>query len=289
MTDTSDNTTLAALIGLLDEPDERAFNLIRGQILRMGADALRPLEKNLENTYNSIVTERTRDIIRQLHLNSTYSGFENWLSTGASDLLTGFLLVSRTRYPSLDESDILFRIEQMKLDIWIELNENLTALETIKVLNHLFYEIHHFDGNRNTMTAPLNNYINTLLETKLGSPLSLGMLYIILARKLQLPVFGVNLPQHFILAYLTSDDLESPGESDVLFYINPFNHGAVFTRREIELFVRQMKLKPDRSFFMPCSNTDIIRRLIHNLIFSYNQTGDQDRVEELEYLLTAMK
>ncbi len=115
------------------------------------------------------------------------------------------------------------------------------------------------------------------------------MLYMILAQRLQLPIFGVNLPQHFILAYLTDYGIVNPTENDVLFYINPFTQGAVFTRREIELFIRQLKVKPDRTFFTPCTHVDIIRRLIHNLIFSYNQIGDPEIPEDLKNLLKVLE
>ena len=75
----------------------------------------------------------------------------------------------------------------------------------------------------------------------------------------------------------------------ILFYINPFNQGTVFTRREIELFIKQMKAKPEKSFFVPCSNSDIILRLINNLIFSYTQLGNSEKIEDLENLLSAFE
>jgi regulator of sirC expression with transglutaminase-like and TPR domain len=284
-----ENTILNALIKLLDEPDEAAYGLIREQILLIGPDAIVPLQAHLENTFNALIQERIQWLIRKLHQDSLYAEFLNWLTIGSSDLLQGFILVTKTQFPSLDEKEIIARIEQLKIDIWIELHENLTALENVKVLNHILFDIHHFDGNKSEMTAPQNNYINTLLDSKKGSPISLGMLFIIMAQKLRLPVYGVNLPQHFILAYLTATGIENPGEDDVLFYINPYNKGAVFTRREIDLFIGQMKIKPDRSFFAPCSNPDIIRRLINNLVFSYNQSGDSDKVGDLENLLTAFE
>ena len=115
------------------------------------------------------------------------------------------------------------------------------------------------------------------------------MLFIILAQKLGLPVYGVNLPQHFILAYLSGNGIEKPGESDVFFYINPFNNGAAFTRREIEIFIGQMKIDPEKSFFEPCTNSDIIHRLIDNLIYSYNKNGSSDKIEDLEMLLIAFE
>ena len=283
------NPNLIALINLLDEPDETAFRLIREQILLQGMDAVAPLEQCLENTFNPLVQERGQSIIRKLNQDNLYAEFSNWLQIGSSDLLNGFILVSKVQYPSLDEQDIIISIEQLKMDIWIELHDDLTAFENVKVLNHMLFEIHHFRGNKSDLTEPQNSCINTLLESKKGSPLSLGMLFIILAQKLGLPVYGVNLPQHFILAYLTTSGIENPTENDVLFYINPFNQGAVFTRREIELFVEQMKIKSEKSYFVPCSNRKIIRLLIFNLIFSHNKLGNFDKIEDLETLLTAFE
>jgi regulator of sirC expression with transglutaminase-like and TPR domain len=283
------NPTLAALINLLDEPDENAFRVIRDQILLQGPDAIEPLEQLLDNTFNSTLHERIRSIVRHLQQENLYLEFLNWLTIGSSDLLQGFILVARTMYPSLDVKNTIISIEQMKMDVWIELNENLTALENVKVLNHILFDIHHFDGNRKDMLAPGNNYINLMLESRMGSPVSIGILYLILGQKLGLPLYGVNLPQHFILAYLTEPGIENPDEDDVLFYINPFNRGSVFTRREIELFTGQMKITPDKSFFTPCSNSDTIRRLISSLIFSYSKTGESAKTEDLENLLNAFK
>ncbi|MFZ4563664.1 MAG: transglutaminase-like domain-containing protein [Bacteroidales bacterium] len=277
------------MIKLLDEPDEIAFGLIRNQIFSIGPDALAPLEKALENTFDSLVQERIQEIIRKLNQENLYVDFVNWLNLGSDDLLKGFILVTQTQYPALNEEEIRITVEQLKMDVWIELHENLTALENVKVINHVLFDQHHFDGNKSDMNAPQNSYVNTFLETHKGSPLSLGILFIILAQTLGMPVYGVNLPQHFILAYLMEPGISNPGEDDVLFYINPFNKGAVFTRREIELFIREMKFKPEKSFFSPCTNPDIIRRLINSLISSYNQYGYLDKIEELQNLLNAFE
>lgn len=280
---------IPALIKLLDEPDDDVFGKIRGQLLSLGSDARSPLAAALENCFDPIVHERIKSILRSINQASLYSEFDQWLKQGADDLLKGFILVTKTQYPDLDENDIYFRIEQLKVDVWIELHDNLTALENIKVLNHVIFQVNHFDGNRDDLTAPQNSCVNTFLESRKGSPLSLGMLFIILAEKLQLPVYGVNLPQHFILAYVTTPGLKNPTDRDVLFYINPFSKGAVFTRREIEIFISQMKIQPDRSFFAPCTHADIIKRLINSLIFSFKQSRQADKADDLENLLKAFK
>jgi regulator of sirC expression with transglutaminase-like and TPR domain len=287
--DTQPGKELSALINLLDEPDENAFVRIREKIFSFGQEAIPVLENAWENSFEGIVQERIEGIVKKIQQDILLFEFSDWIKLGSTDLLKGFLLVSRSQYPDLDQENITIRIEQMKMDAWLELNDNLTALENIKVLNHIIFDLHNFDGNKINIHAPQNSYINTLLETRKGSPLTLGMLYLIIAQKLNVPVYGVNLPQHFILAYTTEIVKPIPDENDVLFYINPFNKGAIFTRREIELFIRQLKVKPVESFFAPCTNIEIIKRLINNLKFSYERSGQQDKIDDLETLLNLME
>ncbi len=280
-----ENKELNALVHMLDEPDEKLFGSIREKIHSFGKEAIPYLEKALEISFDTFIQERAGEIIRDIQQEELHAEFRNWINTSSSDLLKGYLLVTRSQYPELSEEIMTIKVEQMKMDAWLELNDNLTALENVKVLNHIIYHVHNLDGNKINLFAPQNFYLNTFLETHKGSALSLGMLYIILAQKLNIPVYGVNLPQHFILAYVSELSPNLPSVEDVLFYINPFNKGAVFTKREIELFIHQLKINPDQSFFAPCSNIDIIKRLIGNLIYSYTQLGYPDKIEDLEKLL----
>lgn len=281
----ADNPKISALIKLLDEPDDKTYQIIREKIWSFGTEALSPLEKAWETDFNPLVQERIVEIRRNLQRTALAAELAAWVKTSSSDLLKGYLLVTKLNNPDLDEKAIVTRIEEIRMDVWLELHENLTALENVKVLNHILFGIHLFEGNKINPVLPANSWLDTFLQTHLGSPLSLGMLYIIIAEKLGLPITGVSLPQHFILAYLADSRITDPTSDQVLFYINPFNKGAVFTRREIELFIRQLKIKTDSSFFAPCTNTEVIRRLINSLIFACNKTGDTDKTEDLEYLL----
>jgi regulator of sirC expression with transglutaminase-like and TPR domain len=107
------------------------------------------------------------------------------------------------------------------------------------------------------------------------------------AHELNLPIYGVNLPKNFILAYkdeFRHSDAADETE-DILFYINPNNKGAVLGKREIDYFLKQQQLKYDKSYYTTCSNKSIVLRLIHNLILSYEKLGFNDKVERLKELL----
>jgi regulator of sirC expression with transglutaminase-like and TPR domain len=135
--------------------------------------------------------------------------------------------------------------------------------------------------------APQNSFINIALESRKGNPLMLSILYQEVAQGAGIPVYGVNLPEHFILCYKEDADPGSGSAGQVLFYVNPFSKGDVFHRKEIDLFLQQLKIMPDRSFYEPCTNLDMIQRLIRNLMNSYHKLGFMDKVQELEQLMKA--
>jgi regulator of sirC expression with transglutaminase-like and TPR domain len=282
--------SLRAMILLLEDPDEHVFKEIRGQLLSMGNEVIPALENIWESTFNNTLQSRIEDIIQKIQFNSTSEELKLWAATGGIDLLQGTILIARYQYPDLDEEHIRNQIELIRKDVWLELNPNLTAFEKVRVINHILFDVYHFTGNTSNYHAPQNSYINNVLESHRGNPLLLSILYSCIAQGLNIPIYGVNLPEHFILAYRDeflirdSDDEEEP----ILFYINPFSKGAVFSRREIDTFLKQLKLEPNRIFYESCSNVEIIKRQIRNLITAYEKLGYPNKVIDFKELLNTI-
>ncbi len=283
---------ITALISLLDDPDDEIFSHIREKLLSYGSPVIPFLEREWEKSFESVIQTRIENIIHHIQFNDTFLNLKKWVESGGKDLLSGIILIARYQYPDLDEASILKQIERIKHDAWLELNPNLTALEKVRVLNHIIFEVHGFSGNTTNFHAPQNSYINNVLESKRGNPLSLSILYSIIAQSLDIPIYGVNLPEHFILAYATEKtDLPVPISSKddkVMFYINPFSKGTVFGKHEVDSFLRQLKLKAVPAFYEPCSNIDMIRRLVNNLAHAYEKLGYPDKVKDIRKLLKAV-
>jgi regulator of sirC expression with transglutaminase-like and TPR domain len=159
----------------------------------------------------------------------------------------------------------------------------MSSIEKVKLINHIFYNVYGFRGNTTNHTDPQNSYLNQVLESKKGNQISLALIYSTLAQKLDIPIYGVNLPQHFILGYLDESKREEH-DFGVLFYINAFNKGAIFGKHDVDQFLRQLQLEPLPGFYAPCSNVEIIRRIIRNLISSYENMGATEKVAELKEL-----
>ncbi|MFT3885377.1 MAG: transglutaminase-like domain-containing protein [Flavobacteriales bacterium] len=285
-------TEIQALINLIDDPDEGIYQQIRDRIVSIGGPVVPVLERAWEvDDLGDLFRNRIEDILHTIHLDAAYERLKRWHASGGEDLLEGALAVCHYRYAELDEPRVRARLSALRQDIWLELNDNLTAFEKVRVFNHIFFQVHGFRGNKRNYHAPQNSYINEVLDTKKGNPLSLAIIYQVLAEELDLPMRGVNLPNHFVLAYMdeTGVGASELGHGDVLFYVNAFSQGDILGKNEIDEFLKKLDLPVRESFYQPCSNIDIIRRQLNNLLNSYEKLNDPDRVEDLKRLLEALR
>ena len=291
MTLKDENRELHALISMLDEPDNMIYSQVSEKISSYGIDAIPVLEEAWDHTFNNTIQKRIEFILNDIQLNNLSFELNKWRYYQSNDLLKGFILVAKYQYPDLDEKEISTKMGQIIQDVWLELNNNLTSLEKIKVINHIFYDVHKFQGNKANLYSPQNSFINNIFETKKANPISLSIIYMIMARSLKVPIYGVNLPENFIMAYANriSESHIRFRKENIQFYINAFNKGAVFTRREVELYVKQMNLEMDDSYFLPCSNVQIIIRVFNNLILAFEKAGNPEKVEELKKLLQILE
>jgi regulator of sirC expression with transglutaminase-like and TPR domain len=285
-----DPKELKAIIALLDDPDKEVVSMISDTLLKKGIEAVPELEKAWENTLDERLQERLEHIIHTIQFTTSRENLVRWINTGAEYILEGAFFLAQYQYPDISFEKINQEIETIRKDIWVELNNNLTALEKIRILNYIIFDLHRYTRNSSDFYAPQNCYLNKVVETKKGNPISLAIIYLSVAYKLGLPVYGVNLPKNFILAYKNEYRLHDSEneEDDILFYINPYNKGAVLGRREIDYFITQQQLKPQKTFYIPCSNRDIIIRLINNLILSYEKLDAPEKISGLKELLTVV-
>jgi regulator of sirC expression with transglutaminase-like and TPR domain len=283
---------LLAILTLLEDPDTQIYDALFQSFMERGVEGVPDLEKAWELSGNADTQGKLEDLIHKIQLNFIHTSLSNWVKSGARDLLEGAFVIAKYQYPDLILSEILEPVDKVIHDAWLEMNDNLTALEKVRILNHVFYDIHKFSANTTNYNSPQNAYINQVIVSKKGNPVSLGIIYASIAQKLGLPIYGVNLPKNFLLAYKDefTEILETESvHENILFYINPFNHGAVLGRKEIDVFLNQQGVTPDEVYYQPCSNVEIIQRLVLNLIYAYEKLGYEQKILDLQTLLKIAK
>lgn len=281
-----DSKSIEALVRLIEDPDETIYGHVRDELMNCGSSVIPILESSWEiDDYGLMFQSRIETLIQEIQFSEIKKDLEMWIASPAKDLLTGALIISRYQYPNLLEDELHREIQAIRKDIWLEMSDDQTAYEKVRVFNKIFYGKYQFTGNSKDYHSPLNSCINTVIQTKKGNPLSLCVLYSIIARSLDMPIYGVNLPNHFILTYLDEDQMISfidpENKFGNLFYINAFSKGGMFEAEEIRTFLKGLNKPELREYFEPCSNSAIVIRMLTNLINSLQQVGNIEKVNEL--------
>ena len=171
-------TEVDALIRLLDDTDAEIYNHIQDRLVHYGKEVIPILESAWSRSMDAIMQERIAVIIHKIQFDDLCHELHVWAHSGSHDLIKGTILVARYQYPELQGEVIQKMLDKLRKDAWLEMNDGLTALEQVKVLNKIFFDIHGFTGNTQNYHAPQNSFINIALETHKGNPLMLSILYL---------------------------------------------------------------------------------------------------------------
>lgn len=281
---------LNALIQLLDDPDSVVYEMVEKELLKESNSIIPVLEKKWETSFDYNYQERIENIIQNLQFNETKNLLDQWLMTDSDErqLLDGFVIIDRIQYPDINSFNLKAKIENIRKKVWVELNNSLTLLEKVTILNHFIYNEYNFTINHKNPLSPQNCFLNQLLDTKTGNPVSLALLYTILARQLELPAQFINFPKNPLVAIVDPKLARKVHgkaiKSDVLFYINPSNKGSVSSIKEIEYHLKSNNFLPVYRYSEPKSDVYFIRLLLETLESAYNSvnfTEKQNRVKTL--------
>jgi regulator of sirC expression with transglutaminase-like and TPR domain len=266
-----------ALVSLLDDDDDQIISHVQEKILSLGTSIIPSLEQEWESNFNSQVQRRIEDLIHTLQYELLRERLKQWYEGEEQDLLTGMWLVATYQYPDIELIKLKQELEQLYYETWLEFKPDLYPFDQIKLINSVLFNKLKFGANTKNFHSPGNSMINVVLESHRGNPITLCVIYMLVAQKLKLPVHGVNLPNLFVLTY--------KDERHQQFYINAFNKGLIFSKQDIENYINELHLAPQDSFFQPCSSLEIIRRVFRNLIMSFDKMGEHAKAEEVKELL----
>lgn len=275
------NTEIKALISLLDDEDHEVAEHVEQRIRQLGGQMIPFLESEWEGSFNPILQKKIEELIHDLQYQSVLERMREWRQGGSMDLLEGLWIIATYQYPDLSLSKLRQELEQLYYEVWLDLSPEMHPVDQIKTLNNAFFTKLRFGPNSKHFHSPANSMINQVLESRRGNPISLCVIYMMIANRLGLPVYGVNLPTLFVLTYKNNNGVQ--------FYINVFNRGLIFSKNDIDHYIGQLNLKPNDMFYQPCTNLDIVRRMLRNLMVSFEKNGDADRVAEVEQILNAIR
>ncbi|OFY47273.1 MAG: hypothetical protein A2X22_10645 [Bacteroidetes bacterium GWF2_49_14] len=282
-----------SLIRLLDDPDELVYQSVSRKIREIGPSMLPYLDALLKHAGNRISHERIEELVRSIHFIELKKEIANWVSDPKQDLITGTWLLNRYQFPDLMIDEMRGGMKSIRDEIWLEINEKLTALEKIRIINTILFEKYGIRLNEEHPESPGNNFIKRILDTGKGNEISITLFYALICQELDLPVFVTQMPDYPILAYLGLHDQSvtglNPALYDALFYINPSNLGTVHSQKDITDYLMRKSIPIEPVFYMPSRNSTFIRICLERLAVDYELAGSSRRFDEIQALLGIWK
>lgn len=283
---------ITALLTLIDDPDHEVYDTVAEKLLNYGKAIIPNLEALWEVTADEQVQERIETLIHRVHFQDLQEEFYEWRQTRRPELLRGAILVARLHFPDLNVGAILSQFDQMRRNIWLELNNYLTPLEQINVFNSILYNYYKLQGHELSEREPKHFFINQVIESRQGNSFTIGILYLSLCELLDIPVFAVGIPRQFVFAYLDSlQSFISPDAHKVQqaqFYVDPIN-GMVYTQADVDAYLHKMNAPARDYYATPLSSVQVIYKMLEELVLCYRYRQEDDKADEVELLMRILE
>ncbi|MFN4246913.1 MAG: transglutaminase family protein [Flavipsychrobacter sp.] len=285
------NKEIRALLQLIDDPDDEVFDTVANRLLGFGREIIPNLEQLWEATVDEGLQERIETLIHRVHFNDLQDEFLEWSNSKNPELLRGAILVAKYQFPDLNIPSILTQFDQIRRNIWLELNNYLTPLEQVNVFNSILYNYYKLQGHELTEREPKYFFINQVLESKQGNSYSLGVLYLALCELLDIPIFAIDLPRQFVFAYI--DTLhhfyrqDDDAVQQIQFYVDPLS-GMVYTQKDVDTYLRKINYNDRESYMSPLSSKRVIFKMLEELALCYRYKREEAKAEEIQSLMNIL-
>ena len=212
---------------------------------------------------------------------------------GTVPLFEAAASLAQDEYPDLDMVELFTDLDRLKAKLHKRAGREQDQVKRVTLINAFFYEEMGFAGNVNDYYDPDNSFVHRVMHTRRGIPISLAVIWIELAKELELQADGVNFPGHFLMTV----NLTSLGQGRVV--VDPFT-GDCLSREDILHRIhnvstpgqRQSRKHPDELlaiYLQPVNEREILWRMLRNLEEIYRTRGDSGRLQKIHARIDIMR
>jgi regulator of sirC expression with transglutaminase-like and TPR domain len=267
---------IRSLIRLLSDDDDKIVRTIGAKLVEIGEPAVPYLQEiELEQPEMARRIERILDEIRGSRLELELRGLAEQ-GGDELDLEQGVFLLARYAYPALDVTTYVRQLDAMASELRDRMGSRVSGEETVKTVGRYLFAELGYRGNTKDYYEPDNSFLNRVIERRTGIPISLSVLYLLVGRRLTLPVFGIGMPGHFLVKY----------ESDKYkIFVDCFNAGALLTQKDCVRFLTQAGYGFEDKFLDRSVPRAILIRTIKNLVAIYQKLDESVKEQRLSRFL----
>lgn len=252
-----------ALLALLDDDSPVVRAALVAELRRRG-DLGRSLLRRAARSPHRLLAGHARSLLEELGGDDTAAEFLHYLRQARHELEDGMVRLCRVAYPDYSAADLAVQLDALAARV-----RELTPVpsgprERCRVLNRVLFHERGFVGHTAAFDDPRNSFLRDVLERRRGLPLTLSVIYVLVARRTGLPLDPVALPGRFVVGCF----LERPA-----FFLDPFEQGAARSAEDLLALVRAHGLRATRAALAPAHPTEVLARCCRNLVRQFLACG----------------
>ena len=250
---------------------------IQDQLARLGPEVLPFLEQ--AGTEYVQLQPRLASIKEEIRFGQVKDEFQQFVSRNSrqEDWEHGAFLIAKIAYPDLSIPEYSERLDELAEEFRTKWHAaEASSGKAARLLSNFLFKDKGFSGNREEYYDPNNSYVNRVIETRQGIPISLSALYVFVGQRLDLPVVGVGMPGHFLVKL----EGETPAQ-----FVDCFNGGTILRAEDCEQYVTASGMAFDPRFLEKSSTSTMLARMLRNLLSIYEQDSKEQMARRVRSFL----
>ncbi len=260
----------SAFLGLLDDTQPAVRRALLAHFQKNEAASAQFLKEVLAGK-NRVLAWHARWFLEELKFSDPSAEFKGFIRSLNYELETGALLLARTVNSDLDIGDCCAQLDDIAARCRDLIVEPMSLREKCRVINRVLFHDYGFRGNHENYTDPLNSFLDEVLTRKKGIPITLSIVYLLVAGRLGLSLEPVGLPGHFVIGCYIE---ETP------FFIDAFEQGAFRSPHDLFAILRANHIEPKVADLAPVPVREVLCRCCRNLAHHYRSGGDEEHAKQ---------
>jgi len=278
------NSEISALLNLIEDPDQEVFISITERFIGLGQEIIPVLEDHQHATHDESQIKKISFIIDKITLSILSDEILEWKNTEDQSTIEASLILSKFLNREFNQENTFFEIEKIRRSIWLELNDYLTPLEEVNIINKIVFGYYKFKGIETNYKNGKDFDLQALINTKQSNTFPLAALYLLIAEMLGLSIKPVDVPRQNLLCYYEEEPLFDEKGSSILFFIDPLN-GQIYTHKDIENYLNKINYVPHPLQIPVVSNLRFVQKWLNELAKVEKENEQEHKFIEIQNLI----
>lgn len=274
---------IESLIYLLEDPDPEVQSGVKDRFKELGEHAVPLLDQYKSESIRDSERQSINEIIHNITYGSLLEDFSALVESGIQgrrSLEEALFVIARFGNPTLRASEYKTKLDDLARQIGSDIAYTPSLNEKMRILLHFIFRELRFRGDSKNYHDPENAFLDRVIDRRKGLPIMLSVVVMGIARRLNLPFYGANMPIHFMLVYQTHNQ-------NIL--IDPFDGGTIVTYDQCYYFLKKNGIEPRAEHLERAEASEILARCIRNLMHSYAKNNQEEKVKDLKELLMILE